>query len=770
MSKVYEKLNQTAESNIEPLAKQSFKIKDTSKIINILRDSLYKHKERTLVQEYISNARDAVRERYKIQLVKKDPNLDPQKHSGNDRALAERKLRTKINELIKPTDIKVTIPSQLNPFFKVRDYGVGLSPERVANVFTYYCESTKGDSDIETGGFGIGGKSAWAYTDHFTVISFHDGKRYTYTSHTEKQEGELALDDVSDTTEANGVEIIVGVNPKDLNIFKNAVLRVCYFWKTRPVITGLTQADMPEWYDTTPDLAVGSWQVFMNKWAEEVNDYRVFQDETVSFIFVLDGIPYAEALPVSLTNELQSIIGHQNRKGKRMVVVFDAELGSVDIVASREHLAKTPKTLNVLQKLTIKNELKNYYQKLDTEVTTVKDRSALFYKFYHLLGYEFMTDLTGTVKNRKTYEVGNFTYSPSATYAQPAFDVSVKNGFKTQYKIFPITIKYDINDKIVVSVGDFKTEGSFKTDAEKDLPVLIQDEELSVMNRRIKVIEFHKETDLRNFILIEPTDLTTTDLAHQAKHSLEGRLTSEFELVQTERQEIKRVTGVYTLYKITMNYRHTKDKFQKEPSFFDTLKVPLLLATEEEFKAMINTRESKELLRQIQILGAELYLAAPSTIAKIKGKKNVFMYTDFIKKIDKHLSLPPEAISYLYRNYFLKFSEILEKEFHCFTSPASRHLISELKDSGLKGALTKGLEFLEEVKHHKGYGYQLNIPFMETYFPSVTKKIKSLNYNNYYNDLMEKKRIYPLIPRNNDTLLAKEIVIYVNAKYQNSKK
>ena len=107
-----------------------FSIGDSSIIIDIIRKKIYNHPIRTMVQEYLSNAKDACIE------VGKDSDA-----------------------------IEVTLPTSLNPQFCVRDYGVGMSDERVKDVFVRYGISTKRETNKQLGCFGIGAKSGWAYTE-----------------------------------------------------------------------------------------------------------------------------------------------------------------------------------------------------------------------------------------------------------------------------------------------------------------------------------------------------------------------------------------------------------------------------------------------------------------------------------------------------------------------------------------------------------------------------------------------------------------------------
>lgn len=179
-----------------------FSIGDPSIIIDIIRKKIYNHPIRTMVQEYLSNAKDACVE------------------AGKE-----------------SSDIHVTLPTSLNPEFIIRDYGVGMSDARVRDVFVQYGISTKRDSKKQLGCFGIGAKSGWAYSDSFMVESFYEGIHRQYIAdiaHT--REGRLLLFKESETEEPNGVLIKIPVEVKDIPAFKIAYTRATFLWKDKPTL------------------------------------------------------------------------------------------------------------------------------------------------------------------------------------------------------------------------------------------------------------------------------------------------------------------------------------------------------------------------------------------------------------------------------------------------------------------------------------------------------------------------------------------------------
>ena len=61
-----------------------------------------------------------------------------------------------------------------------RDFGVGLSAQRVEDTYTVFGESTKRKSNDEIGGFGLGCKSPFTFTDTFYVTTSFKGQLYYY--------------------------------------------------------------------------------------------------------------------------------------------------------------------------------------------------------------------------------------------------------------------------------------------------------------------------------------------------------------------------------------------------------------------------------------------------------------------------------------------------------------------------------------------------------------------------------------------------------------
>ena len=295
--------NNKLQTNVEAQTQQ-FGIGNASKIIAILRDKLYEHKVRTLVQEYICNARDAMR------------------------------------EVGKGNDFEVTVPTRLNPVFKVRDFGPGITPERMANVFVMYGSSTKDQSNDQTGGFGIGAKSAWSYTDSFTIVSVVDGIKRTYVAHTGcDNNGRLDLIATDTTDEPNGTEIQVAAKQYDIDEFRAAIFRAIYFWEKKPKLRGELNPPSLERGTVVSDLLE---VVDSNLLPEFVRGYS-YEDP----IAIIDGVPYL--LGEKLTNKVEPL--QKLNALCRKTVVLHFGNGVVDVAASRESITDSKMTQAALEKI-----------------------------------------------------------------------------------------------------------------------------------------------------------------------------------------------------------------------------------------------------------------------------------------------------------------------------------------------------------------------------------------------------------------------------------
>jgi hypothetical protein len=57
----------------------------------------------------------------------------------------------------------------------IRDFGPGIPHEKIGPIYGVFGNSTKREDGTVTGGFGLGSKAPFSYTDNFEVVSYYGG-------------------------------------------------------------------------------------------------------------------------------------------------------------------------------------------------------------------------------------------------------------------------------------------------------------------------------------------------------------------------------------------------------------------------------------------------------------------------------------------------------------------------------------------------------------------------------------------------------------------
>lgn len=276
-----------------------FRIRNSAKAFSILSSGLYANKIKAIIREYSCNAYDA-----HVQAGKADCPFD------------------------------VHLPNSLEPWFAVRDYGVGLDHRQVEDIFTTYFESTKTETDDLIGGLGLGSKSAFSYTDNFAVTAVKDGRKGIYTAFiAENGVPSIALMHEEESDEPNGVEIKFSVNEGyDFHKFAEEARHVYQYFKTRPVVSGIGDFTPYESEYDSKDIAEGIHSLSGN---------RGYRRNSVA---VMGNIAYPIQVPNAETN-----LGRELAQMLECGLEIHFAIGELDIQASREGLSYIPETIAAIK-------------------------------------------------------------------------------------------------------------------------------------------------------------------------------------------------------------------------------------------------------------------------------------------------------------------------------------------------------------------------------------------------------------------------------------
>lgn len=426
------------------LGVNKFGIGDEAVVVSILRHKMYSNPIKTICQEVPSNARDAHRE------------------AGNDE-----------------TPIEIIMPSALDRNFYIRDFGPGISPHRVANVFVLYGNSTKRNDDDETGGFGLGAKCPFSYVDTFGVTTYipENGsmiQRDYIAAIDESNIGELSLvSEQAITDEKQGTKITIACKPNDEKEFVKWVRVACKYWGVRPVIRNRPDFD---WEDRERSYEGNGWFI-------ETGGYNYYSEQEVKIL--LDGIPYRVAWDNLSWDGYDSDNLEKYSRLFKFPLFLEFNTGELPMTANREEIDYTDEAIIMIQDK-LEEVLKDLTDKISKEIATASDLWEANIK-WNSIRHQYQS-LVDTVEWNGEEVSG---YFPKLS----------KIGAKLW--LFHRNNSYGVVDKNTFRKG----YASHGFQIEKSAKVLIGDEKTKTPNRRrLKTVFAENEDVSKIYVLSLPLD------------------------------------------------------------------------------------------------------------------------------------------------------------------------------------------------------------------------------------------------------------------------
>lgn len=287
---------------------QEFGIAQTAEFFTVLSNTLYSNKPLAVVREVLCNAWDA--------------------HIAAG--------RTDKSVIVKTSDKMLSI----------RDFGNGIPHELIHDIYCVYGSTTKENDGNQTGGFGLGSKSPFAYSDHFTVVNHYNGLKQVHaisrgsTVTCGKPDRRVM---VSVPTTETGVEVIIPIkNPGDAYLFSNIAINIAAFGEMNVVVDGNLVDILP--------ISTAKDNIFLTN--RHTNDF--FNRINIRYGNVVypvhKNIEYAN-LWTNLSEIIISIPGPNKGKAKGFGIILQAPPNSISVTPSRESISNTETTINTIKKL-----------------------------------------------------------------------------------------------------------------------------------------------------------------------------------------------------------------------------------------------------------------------------------------------------------------------------------------------------------------------------------------------------------------------------------
>ncbi len=357
-------------TNISEVA--AFKIKESAKAFRILSSSLYSNKIRAVVRELTCNARDSHVE------------------AGN------------------PNPYFVHLPTQLEPTFSVQDFGVGMSHAQVMDLYSTYFDSTKTNSNDFVGALGLGSKSPFSYTDNFVFVAIKDGEMNTYSAFiNDVGVPSIARLGTEKTDKPNGVTVQMAVKSQDFSTFWRELQEVSKWYNMQPdtnMSTRINRVKLTQFNPFSDEVSASKFKTAVKVSPDFSGTYNA------KSMILMGGVPY----PIdSTTNEFKKY-----EKGLlKESLIFEADIGSVDIQPSREGLTYSQKTIDY-----IVSQLSDLDAKIQAHLMARLDQETTLWGQVVLLApltsgllsetaWDLMTKIGGTQKlNLMTLMPGQLRY------------------------------------------------------------------------------------------------------------------------------------------------------------------------------------------------------------------------------------------------------------------------------------------------------------------------------------------------------------------------
>lgn len=318
------------------MVEEFFSIADTGMIFDILRKKMYSNPILSICREITCNARDAHRE-----VGKSD------------------------------VPIQIVLPNTLDWNYRIKDWGPGISPDRMSNIFIKYTASTKRDDNMQTGGFGLGAKTPFSYSDSFAVVTVHNGIKYQYNAYIDESKvGKLALLSQEETKEPNGTEIIIPVEAKDARFFTDWTEQACRHWTVKPTIKGGSLV----WKNQNIILEGKGWAIATR--ADPYNHHAKM---------VIDGIEY----PLSI-EALRTYGNSQLVDACQGDIIMYFGVGELSLSANREQVYLDEKTQKMIT---------GRFKEMQSEIKNLLDAKIDAFPDLWQANLYFRKELTNTFSN-----------------------------------------------------------------------------------------------------------------------------------------------------------------------------------------------------------------------------------------------------------------------------------------------------------------------------------------------------------------------------------
>lgn len=661
-------------------------IKNSPEFFQVLSDSLYSDKILAVCREIMCNAWDA--------------------HIASN--------KTNIPIFINADDNKISI----------RDFGEGISKEKIKDIYFQYGNSSKINDVNQTGGFGLGSKAPFAYTDIFTVISYNNGieTKYKLIKAGSNEDGNPEIIEVySKPTLETGLEVIINLKSSyDLQTFIKDIKRIAYFGDILCVLNN-------DFNSPLKNIGLNknnSYSIFAKSDYSDLyfDFYRYFDS---SLIVIVGNVAYnvsLDKLSYNITHKILEI----TKDYPFCKFIFKIFEKNITITPSRESIAFTPKTIEI-----INAELAKNINKFEQDFNKFKK---------NFINKELLSNFTDIVNGR--FSVGklivaqllnyNNTHNKEdneemlynimlSHYAKHKKNI-IKNLIKNNIKLYKYIYKYTKISKFYrkqIYKKSFNTDSFRVSDSIHFKTVFLIKNTDSISSVNLDLNDFKYLDNINylpyNIIIIKDTNLFNDDIKFNiAKECLAKR---GINLVKKEIVKIKKKIDIDAKYIVRVMYSENNEIINEESSFEDITDNDYLISPED----------------------YHLYIKDNFNIEKLLIEKKNFKIFYIINIFGNNKYIPKKLLKN-YKNFLNLYEEIILPEIN--SNPY--YLVDLFISLFLKSYNTENKSYLTILfylfsnKKIWELIFNKNLPYINN--SKIFPNIKDLYFKNYSNNIDIKHR------------------------------
>jgi hypothetical protein len=287
-----------------------FGISNSAEFFNILSTSLYTNQILAVVREVICNAWDA-----------------------------------HIEAGISHIPIEITVNKD---GFMVQDFGHGIPKDKIGEIYGVYGNSNKKDNGEVTGGFGLGCKSPFAYTDHFEVISCNSGVKtiYQISKSSAQVGGKPGITPVvSIPSDETGLTVKVSIEYCDVSEFYVDVLRIVRCGEIKARVNDILAGVIPFSKGINEFTLATRWLV---------SDAAKYDTVYIKYGHIIYPLPYNNEYTAEQVHA-ESIVKKLQKLGntilEEFVLILHAPAHTISVTPSRESLSMQEHTVKTVKEL-----------------------------------------------------------------------------------------------------------------------------------------------------------------------------------------------------------------------------------------------------------------------------------------------------------------------------------------------------------------------------------------------------------------------------------